>query len=152
MSTKSSTSHHITCLGCATVNRVPDDRLAAHPKCGTCGAKLAEPKVHDIDTATLRKAERNDTLPLLVDFWAPWCGPCRSMAPEFSKAAQSLAPHARLAKVNTQVHGDASQRYGIRGIPLLILFQNGQEVARLTGARPAAEIAAFVKQHTPARA
>ncbi len=148
----SSTSHHITCLDCATVNRVPDDRLTGHPKCGTCGAKLAEPKVHEIDTATLRKAERNDTLPLLVDFWAPWCGPCRTMAPEFSKAAHALAPHARLAKVNTQVHGDAAQRYGIRGIPLLILFQNGQEVARLTGARPAADIAAFVKQNTPARA
>jgi thioredoxin 2 len=140
-------SHHITCLECATVNRVPAERMTAHPKCGTCGAKLVEPRVHEIDTATLRKAERNDTLPLLVDFWAPWCGPCRAMAPEFAKAAQALAPHARLAKVNTQVHGDASQRYGIRGIPLLILFRNGQEVARLTGARPAAEIEAFVTRH-----
>ena len=145
-------SHHITCLDCGTVNRVPADRLSAQPKCGTCGAKLVAPKVHEIDTATLRKAELKDTLPLLVDFWAPWCGPCRSMAPEFSKAAEALAPHARLAKVNTQVHGDAAQRYGIRGIPLLILFRGGQEVARLTGARPAAEIAAFVRQHAGQRA
>lgn len=141
-------SHHITCLACGTVNRVPEAKLVAHPKCGTCGTKLVEPKVHEIDTAILRKAELKDTLPLLVDFWAPWCGPCRAMAPEFAKAAQALAPQARLAKVNTQVHGDASQRYGIRGIPLLILFNSGQEVGRLTGARPAAEIEAFVRRHT----
>jgi thioredoxin 2 len=140
-------SYHVTCLSCASVNRVPEDRLDAHPKCGTCGAKLAEARVHDIDTATLRKAEIKDTLPLLVDFWAPWCGPCRSMAPEFEKAAHALAPHVRFAKVNTQVHGDASQRYGIRGIPLLILFRKGQEIARLTGAHPATEIEAFVRQH-----
>ena len=140
-------SHRITCLSCGTPNRVPTDKLTAHPKCGTCGAKLAEPKVHDIDSATLRKAERGDTLALLVDFWAPWCGPCRSMAPEFEKADRALAPHARLAKVNTQVHGEAAQRYGIWGIPALILFRNGQEIARLTGARPAAQIEAFVRQH-----
>jgi thioredoxin 2 len=140
-------SHRITCLSCATANRVPVDKLTAHPKCGTCGAKLAEPKVHELDTATLRKAERGDSLPLLVDFWAPWCGPCRSMAPEFEKAARALAPHARLAKINTQVNGDAAQRYGIRGIPALILFDNGQETARMTGARPAAQIEAFVRQH-----
>jgi thioredoxin 2 len=141
-------SHHLTCLSCATVNRVPEAKLSEHPKCRTCGAKLLEPRVRDLDSATLRKAEMRDTLPLLVDFWAPWCGPCRMMAPEFEKAARALAPRARLAKINTQVHGDVSQRYGIRGIPLLILFRNGQEVARLTGARPAAEIEAFVRQNT----
>ncbi|MDG4647956.1 thioredoxin TrxC [Roseibacterium sp. SDUM158017] len=144
--------HRVTCLSCASVNRVPSDRLSAHPKCGTCGAKLTEGRVHDLDSETLRRAERNDTLPLVADFWAPWCGPCRMMAPEFEKAARALAPQARFAKLNTQVHGDASQRYGIRGIPLLILFRDGQEVARLTGARPAAEIEAFVRSHarTPA--
>ena len=141
-------SHHVTCLSCGSVNRLPEAKLAANPKCGTCGAKLTEPRVRDLDSATLRKAETRDTLPLLVDFWAPWCGPCRMMAPEFEKAARALSPHARFAKINTQVHGDVSQRYGIRGIPLLILFKGGQEVARLTGARPAAEIEAFVRQNT----
>ncbi len=141
-------SHHLTCLSCATVNRVPEAKLTAHPKCATCGAKLVDARVHDLDGATLRKAETRDTLPLLVDFWAPWCGPCRMMGPEFEKAARALSPHARFAKINTQVHGDVSQRYGIRGIPLLILFRGGQEVARLTGARPAAEIEAFVRQNT----
>ncbi|MEQ8366976.1 MAG: thioredoxin domain-containing protein, partial [Roseicyclus sp.] len=82
-------------------------------------------------------------------FWAPWCGPCRMMAPEFEKAARALSPKARFAKINTQDHQDVSQRYGIRGIPLLILFRGGKEVARLPGARPAAEIEDFVRQHMP---
>ncbi|MGI3186247.1 thioredoxin TrxC [Nioella aestuarii] len=142
----------LTCLECAAVNRVPTDKLTSGPKCGICGAKLSDGKVKALDPATLAKATKSDQLPLLVDFWAPWCGPCRMMAPQFEQAARSLAPHARFAKIDTQDFPQVSQKFGIRGIPLLILFQNGQEIARLSGARPAADIVTFVRSHAKAKA
>ncbi len=135
----------LTCARCGQVNRVPRDRLSAGPKCGTCGAKLADGKVAELEPATLKKAIRNDDLPLIVDFWAPWCGPCRMMAPEFARAAQALASEVRFAKINTEDYPQVSAERGIRGIPLLILFHKGKEVDRLPGARPAAEIEAFVR-------
>ena len=139
----------LTCATCGQGNRVPVARLEQGPKCGTCGEALVDGKVAEIDAAGHDKATRSDGLPVLVDYWAPWCGPCRAMAPEFAKAAKTLAPKVRLMKLNTEDHPQISTRAGIRGIPALILYAKGREVARLAGARPAADIVAFVRQHLP---
>lgn len=135
----------LTCLDCGAVNRVPSDRLTAGPKCGTCGARLVDGKVRELDPATLQKASRTDEVPLVVDYWAPWCGPCRMMAPEFQKASQALTGVARFAKINTEDFPKVSAKANIRGIPALILYQNGREVARQAGAMPARSIEDFVR-------
>jgi thioredoxin 2 len=140
-------SVRLTCASCGQANRLPLARLGEDPKCGVCGKVLMSGQVAQLDAATHDKVTRGDGLPVLVDYWAPWCGPCRMMAPEFAKAAQSLTPRVRLMKLNTEDHPEVSARAGIRGIPALILYRQGREVARLAGARPAADIVAFVRQH-----
>ncbi|WP_420568315.1 thioredoxin TrxC [Thalassovita sp.] len=138
-------SMKLTCLECGQVNRIPREKLGSGPKCGTCGTKLVGGKVAEVDLATLQKAARNDDLPLVVDFWAPWCGPCRMMAPEFSKAAAELNGAARLVKLNTEDHPNAGAKYNIRGIPTMAAFAGGRERARQSGALPAANIVNWVK-------
>ncbi|MGA0613309.1 thioredoxin TrxC [Paracoccus sp. KR1-242] len=142
----------LTCLSCGQVNRLPEERLPAGPKCGICGEGLIPVKPRPVDFDTLQKAARNDDLPLLVDFWAPWCGPCRAMAPEFEKAAQQLKGRVRLVKIDTEAHPKASQRWNIRGIPAFILFRAGREIAREAGARPAADLVRFAETATRSRA
>ena len=139
----------VTCAVCGQGNRVPVARMAAGPKCGACGEALMSDKVVEFDLAVHDKVVRADEVPTIIDYWAPWCGPCRAMAPEYAKAAKVLAGHVRFAKINTEEHPAVSSRLAIRGIPLLILWQKGKEVARLPGSRPAAEIEAFVRSKVP---
>lgn len=142
------TALKLVCLDCGQTNRVPQKKLAQGAKCGTCGAALLPTKPVDVDPAILAKAAKTDELPLLADYWAPWCGPCRMMAPEFSKAAQTLHGQARLVKINTQDHEQVGGKYGIRGIPTMILFAGGRERDRQSGAMPAQQITSFVAQAT----
>ena len=137
----------LACLSCGQANRVPLAMLESGPKCAKCAMSLAGGDVASVDAQTHDKATRFDDLPLIVDYWAPWCGPCKTMGPEFAKAAQLLRFKARFAKIDTEQYPAISQRLQIRGIPLLILYAKGQELAQLSGARPASDIAAFVRQH-----
>jgi thioredoxin 2 len=135
----------IVCLACGAVNAVPEGKLGAAPKCGVCGDRLMDGKVRELDADVLAKALRVDQVPLVVDYWAPWCGPCKMMAPEFANSARELAGTARYAKINTEDYPQATQGRNIRGIPALIAFRGGREIARQTGAQRAAAITTWVK-------
>jgi thioredoxin 2 len=142
-----SDSQHIVCPHCDAVNRVASARLADQPVCGKCTRELFLAKPLDVTSARFaRHIERND-IPVLVDFWAVWCGPCKSMAPAYHQAAQRLEPAVRLLKVDTDAVQDVAARYNIRSIPTLALFRNGREVARQPGAMDTASIVGWVQSH-----
>jgi thioredoxin 2 len=136
---------HIACAACGATNRVPRERLADEPHCGRCSAELLPGHPVELGDADFDRVVAACPVPVVVDFWAPWCGPCRQMAPQFALAASQLKGRALFVKVNSDEHPRTAARYGIRSIPTLVKLHGGREVDRISGAMPAAQVAAWAQ-------
>ena len=136
---------HLVCPHCEKINRIPSPRLGEAPKCGHCHQRLFTGHPIELTTAAFRRQVEHSDVPILVDFWAPWCGPCQMMAPQYAAAAAELEPGMRLAKVNTDVETTLAGEFHIRSIPTLALFKGGREIARQSGAMGKADIVRWVR-------
>ena len=138
--------HRIVCPSCDSINAVPADRPAEAAKCGRCHAPLFQGAVAEVSAGQLQKHLANSDVPVIVDFWAPWCGPCRAMAPIFQRAAEALEPRARFVKINVDENPEAAQRYGVQGIPALFAFRGGEVAARQAGVADLATLRGWVER------
>ena len=140
-------STNISCPKCNATNRLPTERLNDSPKCGKCKTTLFQGKAIELRAANVANTLNHNEIPVLVDCWAPWCGPCRSFAPIFEQAAAELEPHVRLAKLNTEQEQTVASRWRISSIPTLILFHHGKEVARQSGAMSLTQLKQWLNNH-----
>lgn len=138
---------HIVCPSCDATNRIPVGKIDANPACGKCHKPLFAHHPVVLNAANFQKHINRNDVPVVVDFWAPWCGPCKMMAPAFEQAAAVLEPQARLAKLNTEDEQGIAGNLNIRSIPTLIIFKAGREVARQAGAMSAEDIKSWVRQY-----